>query len=348
MKESRSVTEINTYLADVIQDTEYRSKYDRAAKHLVANRPVLARIIKSTTTEFADYDVDEIEDCIEGTPLVAQVNVYPEKVKSQKITGQPTKSEIPKEGKITFDIRLTAITRKKERIKIMLNVEVQKKYHVGYHFVPRGVFYCARMISEQLDTEFTAEDYDNIKKVYSIWICMEAPEFVANTITKYELKPEDVYGEFKGIEKYDLISIQIIRLSKKENMDTGNDLIRMLTVLLSHKMDAETKKKILEEEHGMKMTEEMMGGMRGMCNLSELVWEEGFENGEKIGKEIGKEIGQTIARCNVIRMLSKTMAVSAISELVKYEECFVKAIVELLCANPNATDEEIVGMMKSA
>ena len=92
------------------------------------------------------------------------------------------------------------------------------------------------------------------------------------------------------------------------------------------------------------MSEEMMGGMKGMCNLSELVWEEGFENGEKVGKEIG----QTIARCNVIRMLSKTMAVSAISELMKYEECFVKAIVELLYANPNATDEEIVGMLKSA
>ncbi len=84
----------NTYLADVIEETEHRSKYDRAAKHLVANRPILARIIKATTTEFADYDVDEIEDCIEGTPQVEQVNVYPEKVKSQKITGQPTESKI--------------------------------------------------------------------------------------------------------------------------------------------------------------------------------------------------------------------------------------------------------------
>ena len=199
------MTERNTYLADVIQKTQYRSKYDSAAKRLVANRPVLARILKATTTEFADYDVDEIEACIEGEPQVEQVNVYPEKVKSQKITGQPIDSEIPNEGKITFDIRFTAITRTQERIKIMLNVEVQKKYHVGYHFVPRGVFYCARMISEQLDTEFTAENYDNIKKVYSIWICMEAPEYVANTITKYELKPEDVYGQFKGTEKYDLI-----------------------------------------------------------------------------------------------------------------------------------------------
>lgn len=342
MKERKSVATRNTYLANVIRETEYRSKYDKAAKHLVANRPVLARIIKTTTTEFADYEVDEIEECIEGTPQVAQVNVHPEKIKPQKITGQPTKSTIPNEGKVTFDIRLTAVTRKKERIKIILNVEVQKKYHVGYHFVPRGVFYCARMISEQLDTEFTAEDYDDIKKVYSIWICMEAPEYVANTITKYELKPEDVYGEFKGKEKYDLLSIIIIRLSKKENADVGNKLIRMLTVLLSHKMDAETKKKILEEEHGMKMTDQMMGGMRGMCNLSELVWEEGFENGEKIGKEMG----QVLAKCNAIRMLSQTMANQTIADLMKYELDFVKKIVDLLHANPNATDEEIVRMLK--
>ena len=332
--------EQNTYLADVIDETEYRSRYDDGAKHLVANRPVLARIIKATTKEFADYEVDEIEDCIEGEPQVSQVNVYPEKVKSQKITGQPTESKIPNEGKVTFDIRLTAVTRNKERIKIMLNVEVQKKYHVGYHFVPRGVFYCARMISEQLNTEFTADDYDGIKKVYSIWICMEAPEYVANTITKYELKPEDVYGIFKGKEKYDLISISIIRLSKKENADVENDLIRMLTVLLSHKLDAETKKKILEEEHGMKMTEKMMGGVSSMCNLSELVWEEGFENGEVRGRKV--------AQCNAIRMLSNTMPVKVIVDLMKYEEEFVKSIVELLHANPNATDEEIVGMLKTA
>ena len=28
MKESKSVTKINTYLSDVIQETEYRSEYD--------------------------------------------------------------------------------------------------------------------------------------------------------------------------------------------------------------------------------------------------------------------------------------------------------------------------------
>lgn len=60
-----------------------------------------------------------------------------------------------------------------------MNVEAQKDYHPGYDLVTRGIFYVARMISAQMDVEFTADDYDGIKKVYSI-------------------QPEKIYGDFQG------------------------------------------------------------------------------------------------------------------------------------------------------
>ena len=34
------------------------------------------------------------------------------------------------------------------------------------------------MLSSQKGTEFTGRDYDNIRKVYSIWICMNAPDYI--------------------------------------------------------------------------------------------------------------------------------------------------------------------------
>jgi len=33
---------------------------------------------------------------------------------------------------------------------------------------------------------FTGENYNQIKKVYSIWICMRVPKKIGNTITDYE------------------------------------------------------------------------------------------------------------------------------------------------------------------
>lgn len=51
--------------------------------------------------------------------------------------------------------------------------EVGKRY--VYDIVTRGVFYCARMLSSQMGNEISAKEYDKLKKVYSIWICLDVP-----------------------------------------------------------------------------------------------------------------------------------------------------------------------------
>ena len=57
---------------------------------------------------------------------------------------------------------------------------------IVYDIRTRAVFYCCRMISSKLDKEFTVhtddpKKYDNIKNVYSIWICPETSQKRANT-----------------------------------------------------------------------------------------------------------------------------------------------------------------------
>lgn len=60
------------------------------------------------------------------------------------------------------------------------------------------------MLSAQLGTEFNAQNYDNIKKVYSIWICMDTNVAASNTITSYEVQPGNIYGEYEFNGGYDL------------------------------------------------------------------------------------------------------------------------------------------------
>ena len=278
-----------THLSHSLQGTEYATKYDEAAKKLIADKQVLARIVKGTINEFKDYTIDEIIAGIEKEPEIATKEMYPGKQYNRRapgsIHGMNTESAIPGEGKVTYDIYFYVITREKESFKIIINIELQREYYVGYHFGARGVFYCSRMISEQLDKEFTTDNYDDMKKVYSIWICMNAPEKDANTITKCSMKQEEIYGEFSDEESCDFLSVIIIRLSGKDNRDRKNKLLDMLTVLLSEEMDAETKKRELAENHDMIMTEVIEGGVGNMCNLGEGLIEKYTALGEAQGAE---------------------------------------------------------------
>ena len=54
-----------------------------------------------------------------------------------------------------YDIHFYAYTPdEKGKVKIILDVEAQKKYHTGHDFVTRGFFYTSRIISAQLGKEF--------------------------------------------------------------------------------------------------------------------------------------------------------------------------------------------------
>lgn len=289
-----------THLSHGVEITEYEAKYDDAAKRLVADRQVLARIAKGSVKEFKDYSIEEIMLAIEGDPEVATHEVHPGRQSHRKqpdgIHGMNTESRIPGEGQITYDIYFYILTKDKERIKVIINIELQNDYYPGYHFGARGVYYCSRMISEQKDTEFSGDDYDGIKKVYSIWICMNSPEKYANTITECCMQQREVYGNYEEDENCDLLSVIIIRLSKKEYSDNRNELIDMLTTLFSEKKDAETKKKELENKFGMIMTETVEGGLRSMCNLGAGMAERAIREGLQQGLQQGEErLGKLIS-----------------------------------------------------
>ena len=78
---------VNTYLADQIEQSDYRAKYDLEVKKLLASKQVLARILKYTTKEFTDYSFVEIMQCIEGEPEISKVIVKPGKRRPEAITG---------------------------------------------------------------------------------------------------------------------------------------------------------------------------------------------------------------------------------------------------------------------
>ncbi|MCI9144238.1 MAG: hypothetical protein HFH87_16730, partial [Lachnospiraceae bacterium] len=187
-------------IAKNIRMADAKASYDAACKRLLSEKIILAWIMKNCLEEYRDCDVDEIAGkYIEGTPQVGEVAVAPdESNRVSMIQGAGNEDTSLTEGTVNYDIRFLATAPVSgELIRLIINIEAQNDFYPGYPLIKRGIYYCSRMISAQYGTEFTNSHYENIKKVYSIWICMNPPKNRENSITRYYIAEENLAGSVK-------------------------------------------------------------------------------------------------------------------------------------------------------
>lgn len=275
-------------LAGDITLAEGKSQYDTYCKRILANKVILAWILKYVAEEFEDMSVGQIRTCIESDIQISEVNVLPGRTNilaAEKIKGGSEEDAVPGKGELYYDIRFSVYYgRKKHKIKMIVNVEAQKKFRPGYSITTRGIFYGARMISAQKGIEFIGKDYDNIRKVYSIWICMNAPDYIGNAISVYSIcKKDKVPGIPDEKKTYDKLTVVMICLNPES--EKGNRLTKMLGILLSPKIAAWEKIGQLKCEFDIPMENNMGEELNQMCNLSDYVEELGIKKGIEQGRE---------------------------------------------------------------
>ena len=137
---------MNTELKNAVLATDLKAQYDACAKKLLGYKDILARILIEAVEEFR--------------------GISPEEVNA---------------GYILFDI-IFYVRLKEGRSKIIINIEAQRKEPTEYDILNRAIFYVSREISSQKNREFVNSNYNDIKKVYSIWTCMNMPEDSMNHI----------------------------------------------------------------------------------------------------------------------------------------------------------------------
>ena len=142
----------------------------------------------------------------------------------------------------------------------------------------------------QLDTEFFIPDYDNICKVYTIWICFDSTKKEANAIAEYSIHKTDIIPGIKdNPAAYDKMSVVIITLNEKVPSD--DILVSMLNMLFSQtKMTSEEKKETLSENYGLDMDRDLGKEIEDMCNFSDLIEERAIEQGIERGIEQGRRL----------------------------------------------------------
>ena len=271
---------MQTTLADDIDITADKARYDEACRKLLADKYILAWILKSSLAEYANSSIDDIINLyIEGKPEIKTVRVDPDATNS-KTQGISTDDKSLTEGNIFYDIRFNAITPSDnaETKTIIINIESQNDFNPKYHLLKRAVYYCGRMLSAQKGTVFVKRHYEKLQKVVSIWICNEPPPDQQNSITLYSLKEQNVIGRIQNnVNDYDMVTIVMMCLGNPDRIE--NDVIHLLSVLLSSEVLPNDKKQILRENFNIPMSYEMENEVNIMCNLSDGIERRGYDSG---------------------------------------------------------------------
>ncbi len=267
-----------TYLSNELELSGKDAQYDDCAKRLFRDKGPGAWVLKGTTDEFRDVPLDVIQECIEGPVEVSRIPIHPGN-QPESIIGIPTETKFQYGDEVDFDVRFFVVTPDEKHEKIFIDLELQNGFNPGYDLTERGVFYLGQMLSEQENSEFSGSDYGQLKKVYSIWICLNCPPDAENTIVKFALAKEDLYGHFSHDMCYDLCTVVLVCLGAGEDNCSGSQLHQLLGTIFSRTLNGIEKVDILEEKFGIRKTKSRKEMFDNMCNLSAGIREEGRKEG---------------------------------------------------------------------
>ena len=300
---------MHTEVHNAVTAADQGTQYDESAKRLLGQKSILAQILVRTVDEFKGMNPRYVETLIEGEPYISRIPLEPgltnqevmkaavelkaageakqnigRKVKAksgQRITGLNTENQEHAEGLVRFDI-VFYVRMKDGLSQIIINVEAQKDEPGEYEILNRAVFYVSRLISSQKERDFENSSYDDIKCVYSIWICMNMEE---NTMGHIHLTKEDLIGSYEWKGNLDLLNIIMIGLAKElPEHDETYELHRLLGALLSRELTVDEKLDIIGKEYDIPLEENFRKDMSTMCNLSQGVKEEGIAIGRAEGE----------------------------------------------------------------
>lgn len=343
---------------EIMQDVEEQLAgalaYDKAAKNVLSQKKVLAYILKRTVPEFESVSLDDIANIyIEGTPEVSTIPVSKDKTNAVRhalerqdtleIKGTQNEDNSITEGSIVFDILFRAkAPATNEVITLIINVEAQKRLKPKkkpsgtYPLLKRAVYYASRLISSQKGSEFTNSDYDKIKKIYTIWICMEAPHG-KSAINRYQLKEQHLLHRYKEpCQNYDLMGIVFVYLG---NSKVKDQMMNLLDLMFKSRKKASEKITVLHTDFGIDLTREREGDLETMCNLGEGIYEDGLMKGKQVGWEEGRKEGRAEGRKEgrtegklelALELLKDGMA---LDKVAKYSKLSLSIIEELAKKN---------------
>ena len=270
---------MNTEIANAVNAAGDKAQYDTRVKRLLAQKSILAHILVKTVDEFKGMKPEDVVKYIEGEPSISVVPVEPglanmEKTDAtgQRIVGLNTENAKINEGLVRFDIifyvRMPSIVGRKNGLsQIIVNIEAQKDEPTEYKILNRAIFYVSRLISSQKERDFVNTNYDDIKQVFSIWICMNMDD---NSLSHIHLTKDEMLKPCTWKGNLDLLNIVLIGITNEiPEHDEKYEMHRLIGALLSSELKEQEKLDIIEHEYNIPISQEFREDVSIMCNLSQ-------------------------------------------------------------------------------
>ena len=286
---------MNTEIANAVNAAGDKAQYDTHVKRLLAQKSILAHILVKTVDEFKGMNPEDVVKYIEGEPSISVVPVEPglanmEKTDAtgQRIVGLNTENAEINEGLVRFDIifyvRMPSIVGRKNGLsQIIVNIEAQKDEPTEYKILNRAIFYVSRLISSQKERDFVNTNYDDIKQVFSIWICMNMDD---NSLSHIHLTKDEMLKPCNWKGNLDLLNIVLIGITNEiPEHDEKYEMHRLIGALLSSELKEQEKLDIIEHEYNIPTSKEFREDVRIMCNLSTGIEERATERATKRATE---------------------------------------------------------------
>ena len=270
---------MNTEIANAVNAAGDKAQYDTRVKRLLAQKSILAHILVKTVVEFQGMKPEDVVTYIEGEPSISVVPVEPglanmEKTDAagQRIVGLNTENAEINEGLVRFDIifyiRMPSVDDTKNGLsQIIVNIEAQKDEPTEYKILNRAIFYVSRLISSQKERDFVNTNYDDIKQVFSIWICMNMDD---NSLSHIHLTKDEMLKPCTWKGNLDLLNIVLIGITNEiPEHDEKYEMHRLIGALLSSELKEQEKLDIIEHEYNIPISQEFREDVSIMCNLSQ-------------------------------------------------------------------------------
>lgn len=264
---------MNTEIANAVNAAGDKAQYDTRVKRLLAQKSILAHILVKTVDEFKGMKPEDVVKYIEGEPSISVVPVEPglanmEKTDAtgQRIVGLNTENTEINEGLVRFDI-IFYVRMKSGLSQIIVNIEAQKDEPTEYKILNRAIFYVSRLVSSQKERDFVNTNYDDIKQVFSIWICMNMDD---NSLSHIHLIKDEMLKPCNWKGNLDLLNIVLIGITNEiPKHDEKYEMHRLIGALLSSELKEQEKLDIIEHEYNIPISQEFREDVSIMCNLSQ-------------------------------------------------------------------------------
>ena len=312
---------MNTEIANAVNAAGDKAQYDTRVKRLLAQKSILAHILVKTVDEFKGMKPEDVVKYIEGEPSISVVPVEPglanmEKpdAAGQRIVGLNTENAEINEGLVRFDI-IFYVRMKNGLSQIIVNIEAQKDEPTEYKILNRAIFYVSRLISSQKERDFVNTNYDDIKQVFSIWICMNMDY---NSLSHIHLTKDELLKPCNWKGNLDLLNIVLIGITNEiPEHDEKYEMHRLIGALLSSELKEQEKLDIIEHEYNIPISQEFREDVRIMCNLSTGIEERATERAtEKTSEKF------------ILNMYKKGYTLDQIADVAETGVDEVKAIIK--------------------